>query len=111
MPASPSTVLIRVENQNQTLSRLIGPPNDSLRSKVLTILVGVASPATFNASEKLSPCRSWLVKLTNVEFENRLPPSRGMKLMRTPAVGRAAASEVVSRVTSAPAPQSGVGAP
>src|SRR5690242_6798814 len=111
MPASPSTWLIRVENQNHTLSRLIGPPNDSLRSIVWSILVGVARPAAFNSSEKLEPCSPWLVKLKNVEFENLLPPSRGMKLMRTPPVGRSAESDVVSIVTSAAEPTSGVWPP
>ena len=42
MPASPLTTLYRVENQNHTLSCLIGPPKASLKSKLLTILVGVA---------------------------------------------------------------------
>ena len=40
-----------------------------------------------------------------------LPPSRGMKLMRTPPVGRSAESDVVSIVTSAADPTSGVWPP
>ena len=42
-----------MENQNHTLSRLIGPPKASLKSKLLTILVGVARPAACSSSEKL----------------------------------------------------------
>src|SRR5215203_1534133 len=108
MPASPLTTLYRVENQNHTLSFFIGPPKASLKSKLLTILVGVARPAAFNSSEKLFPCSPLFANVKNAEFANRLPPSRGMKLIRTPPVGRSAESEVVSIETSAADPTSGV---
>src|SRR6185503_16612406 len=111
MPASFFTELYRVENQNHTLSRLIGPPNASLKSKLLTIFVGVGIPAARRSSEKLSPCRPCVAKAKNAEFANWLPPSRGMKLIRTPPVGRSAESEVVSIETSAAEPTSGVWPP
>ena len=106
--ASFSVWLNRVENQNHTLSLLNGPPSDSFRSTALTILLGVGRPAARSSSEKLSPCKAPFVKVKNVELVKRLPPSLGTKLMRTPPVGKSAESELVSTVTSAAEPTSGV---
>ena len=72
---------------------------------------GVPSPAVRSSSEKLSPCRPLLVNVKNVELVIRLPPSFGTKLMRTPPVGKSAESELVSTVTSAADPTSGVWPP
>ncbi len=80
-------------------------------SNAFTIRLGVVRPAARSSSEKLSPCRLSLVKVKNVEFVNLLPPSLGTKLMRTPPVGRSAESELVSTVTSAAEPTSGVWPP
>ena len=89
------------------MSRLTGPPIDSLMSKFLSILFGVASPASFNSCVKLSPCIDWVEKVTNVELVNVLPPSFGMKLIRTPPVDMSADSDEVSIVISAAEPTSG----
>src|SRR5262249_4437862 len=48
-PANAADLLKRVENQNHALSFLIGPPIDSFRSQVLSILVGVGRPAACSA--------------------------------------------------------------
>ncbi len=80
-------------------------------SKAFTMRLGVVRPAARSSFEKLSPWRLSLVKFMNVEFENRLPPSFGTKLMRTPPVGRSADNELVSTVTSAAEPTSGVWPP
>src|SRR5258706_763499 len=50
IPANADVRLKRVENQNHALSFLIGPPIDSLRSHLESILVRVGRPAFFSAS-------------------------------------------------------------
>jgi hypothetical protein len=52
-----------------------------------------------------------LEKVTKLELLQVLPPSRGIRLMRTPPVGRSALTAEVSTVTSAAELTSGVAPP
>ena len=56
---------------------------------------------------KLFPCIDSFAKVKNVELANVLPPSLGMKLMRTPPVAISAESDEVSTAISAAEPTSG----
>src|SRR5687768_3044265 len=103
--------MYRDENQNQSLSRLIGPPPEALRSQFLFTSFGVVKPAAFSSGVKLLLARPPLVKVKKLATAKRLPPSRGMKLIRTPPVGSSADTAVWSTVTSAAEPTSGIWPP
>jgi hypothetical protein len=89
-----SAPLNRPENQNHTLSRATGPPTPALTSQFFLTSFGVPRPAALSSSVKLLPCRAPFEKVKKVEPLNVLPPSRGMKLMRTPPVGSSAETAV-----------------
>src|SRR6267142_4565667 len=91
---------VRAFRKYQTLSCLIGPPNDPFTSYTFESGVGAASPAARSASLKLSPDNFLPVKLMKSAPDFLLPPVLGTTLITRPAVSDSPSPPAVVNVTS-----------
>src|SRR5712692_4245707 len=99
---------VRAFRKYQTLSRLIGPPNDPFKSYTFESGVGAVSPAALSASLKLSPDNFLPVKLMKNAPDFLLPPVLGPPLITRPAVSDSPRSPAVVNVPSWALPTSAI---
>ena len=84
------------------MSRAIGPPTPGLKSPFPLIRGGASSPRAWTSEPvKLSDANDSVVKPPKIVPAILLPPSRGMKLMRTPPVADCASTLETSMANSA----------
>src|ERR1700730_15680388 len=77
---------VRAFRKYHTRSRLIGPPNDPLRSYTLLIGVGACRPASLIACVKLSDSSFSPVPLKKIAPGGLLQPVLGTRFITSPAV-------------------------